>query len=174
MRRVSIIETNLEFSSPLKPRQPTRYFVIHHIGKIPARLSADKIDAEMINEWHKERGWAGIGYHYAIRTDGGIERGRPRWAQGAHDEGENSCTIGICVIGDFSAAASRPTDAQMEALCGLLAELVDLYGLAPIDAGTIVGHRDNEPPETPTECPGDGLYALLPEIRDRVRGLCGY
>lgn len=176
MSRVHVTETNLPFNNPLKPRQPTRYFVIHHVGKIPASLSAEDIDAAVLNDWHKGRGWSGIGYHYAIRTNGEIQRGRPRWAIGAHDGGENACSIGICVIGDFSDPASRPSEAQMEALCALLADLCDIYGLLPDgeDPVTIVGHRDNEPPETPTECPGEGLYSLLPEIRIRTRGLCGF
>lgn len=172
MTRTEIVETRLTFSAPLKARQPTRYFVIHHVGRIPASLRVQDIDAAMIHSWHQARGWSGIGYHYIIRPDGTIERGRPRQMQGAHDEGENSCTIGICVVGNFGALP--PTPLQVDSLCALLADLCDIYGLRPEDQGTIAGHRDNEPLETPTECPGDELYALLPSIRSRVGGLCGY
>ena len=48
----------------------------------------------------------------------------------------------------------------------LLAEI----GLLPDAQETIRGHRDL----VDTTCPGDGLYGLLPAIRERVRGLCGY
>ncbi len=121
----------------------------------------------MVNDWHRDRGWTGMGYHYLVRLDASIERGRPRWALGAHDEGENADSIGICVV-----YAETPSEDQLESLCGLLVDLHDIYGLVPADS-TIKGHRDNEPPETPTECPGDGLYNMLPAIRARVRGLCG-
>ena len=35
------------------------------------------VDAKIIDKWHKERGWSGIGYHYVIKRDGQIELGRP-------------------------------------------------------------------------------------------------
>ena len=56
-------------------------------------------DAETIDRWHKERGWDGIGYHYVINRDGTIEAGRNTWKQGAHCKGQNTKSIGICLIG---------------------------------------------------------------------------
>jgi hypothetical protein len=47
--------------------------------------------AEQIHGWHLGNGWAGIGYHYVIRKDGTIERGRPEWAIGSHAYGFESC-----------------------------------------------------------------------------------
>ena len=169
MSRVDVVETRLTFKSPLKPRQATRRFTLHWPGRLPADFNLDHLNAEMVHDWHLARKWSGIGYHYIIRTDGTIERGRPRWALGAHDEGENADSIGICVVYQES-----PTAATLDALAALLAELADIYGLLPDEAGTVGGHRDNEPPETPTECPGDVLYAMLPEIRRRAREALGY
>jgi len=169
MSRCTIVETNLEFKTPLKPRQKTRRFTLHWQGLLPAGFDLAKLGAVMIHGWHLVRGWAGIGYHYVIKADATIERGRPRWALGAHDEGENADSMGICVV-----YQEKPTDAQIEALAALLADLADIYGQFPDEPGTVDGHRDNEPPETPTECPGDVLYAMLPEIRRRARAALGY
>ena len=48
-----------------------------------------------------KNGWAGIGYHFVIRKDGTIERGRPLSVVGAHAQGDNLHTIGICMAGNF-------------------------------------------------------------------------
>ena len=169
MSRCHVTETHLEFKTALKPRQKTRRFTLHWQGPLPASFDLSRMDAAMIHGWHLERGWAGIGYHYVIKSDATIERGRPRWALGAHDEGENADSMGICVF-----YREKPTGAQIEALADLLADLSDIYGQIPDAPGTIDGHRDNEPPETPTECPGDALYSMLPEIRRRARESLGY
>ena len=175
MSRSTIIETHLAFKTALKPRQKTRRFTLHWPGRLPAGFDLSRLDAEMCHGWHLERGWSGIGYHFVIKADASIERGRPRWALGAHDEGENADSIGICVV-----YQEKPTAAQLEALAALLADLCDIYGQFPDlkdpDTGkdTVDGHRDNEPPETPTECPGDVLYGMLPEIRRAARAALGY
>ena len=44
-------------------------------------------------------GWDDIGYHYVVRRDGRVERGRDINAIGAHVKGYNSVSIGICLIG---------------------------------------------------------------------------
>lgn len=57
--------------------------------------------AEDIHRWHKERSkpFDGIGYHYVIRVDGVLDRGRPKFWKGAHTFGHNDNSIGICMIG---------------------------------------------------------------------------
>lgn len=57
------------------------------------------IGAEDIDRWHRGRGWLSIGYHFVIRRDGTVEPGRPPHVQGAHVQGHNDCSIGICMIG---------------------------------------------------------------------------
>lgn len=76
-------------------------------------------DAALIDKWHKEKGWRGIGYHYVIlngmpeakkpnpKLDGLIQTGRvldnDLWIDGnevgAHALGYNENSIGICLIG---------------------------------------------------------------------------
>ena len=57
------------------------------------------INAATINEWHLEKGWSGIGYHFFIKRDGQIELGRPLETSGAHTKGNNRNSIGICYNG---------------------------------------------------------------------------
>ena len=51
-----------------------------------------------IHQWHKEKGWDGIGYHYVIETHK-VSVGRPEYWQGAHAYGHNDNSLGICLIG---------------------------------------------------------------------------
>ena len=101
------------------------------------------IGAKEIDAWHRGRGWKGIGYHYVIRRDGTIEKGRPEEVPGAHVSGHNQHSIGICYAGGKS-ADGRPednrTEAQKESLRELVAELLERYPDA-----RIVGHHDLNP-----------------------------
>lgn len=92
--------------------------------------------AAVIDEWHKERGWSGIGYHFVIcngsltkgeydpELDGLVQYGRGIERAGAHVKGHNSHSIGICLIG-----VRHFTGPQLQALSTLLCELMDRYGL---------------------------------------------
>lgn len=152
---VTVKETNLRFG-PLSNRGETSLIVIHHVGEIDRDVSAAEI-----HQWHQNQGWSGIGYHYVIRKDGTVERGRPRITIGAHAEGYNSRSIGINVVGDFEQA--QPKDAQIESAAQLIAELADIYGLTPTPE-TVVGHRDL----MATTCPGENLYNILQPIRGKA------
>jgi len=59
-------------------------------------------DAEMIRQWHLERGFKDIGYHFVIRPDGEIEVGRMMNHVGAHCAKHNTKSIGTCLIGKES------------------------------------------------------------------------
>lgn len=61
--------------------------------------------AEDIDRWHKAQGFACIGYHFVVRTDGRIEMGRSIERVGAHCKGHNGTSIGVCYVG-----VSRETD----------------------------------------------------------------
>lgn len=156
MQRAKIIETNLRFGW-LDTRKKTNMIVIHHTGN-PVD---DDLPAEEIHASHKAQGWSGIGYHYVIRKNGSIERGRPHWTIGAHAYGENSHTIGIHVCGNFEIA--KPTAKQIEALSMLIGTICYEYQL-PIDAAHVVGHRDL----MATACPGENLYNILQTIRGKA------
>lgn len=158
MQRVNIKKVNLAYYyGALKPRTITDMVVVHHTGN----PTDDDLSAKEINASHQAQGWACIGYHYVIRKDGTVEAGRPHWTVGAHAYGENKHTIGIHVCGNFEEA--EPTDAQIESLAMLLANVCHDYGL-PIDEDHVVGHRDL----MATACPGANLYAMLPDVRGKA------
>ncbi len=146
---VDIKETNLSFNS-LSERSYTDMIVLHHTGENDIDASAGQI-----HQWHLNNpGWAGIGYHYVIRKDGTIERGRPEWAIGSHAYGENSHTIGIHLSGDFQQA--EPTSQQIEKCAMLVADICERYGI-PMDYEHIVGHGEL----MATSCPGKNLQKLI-------------
>lgn len=68
-------------------------------------------DAKMIRQWHLNRGFNDVGYHFIIREDGEIEIGRTLDVIGAHCKGHNSTSVGTCLIGKDSFS-----EAQFKAL----------------------------------------------------------
>lgn len=79
-------------------------------------------NVEIINRWHKERGFNEIGYHFVILPDGTIEQGRTLEKIGAHAKGHNHDSIGTCLIG-----VNHFTDAQFIALRMLHRKLRVMY-----------------------------------------------
>ena len=148
---VRVRETYLRFRA-LENRTATDVIILHHIGNTNADVSA-----ATVHRWHLANGWAGIGYHYLIRKDGTIERGRPRDTVGAHCYGENEHSIGVNIVGNFEEA--WPTDAQIDAAERLVTRLCMLYGIQPGE-DTIKGHRDFNR----TACPGQHFYDMLPDV----------
>lgn len=84
--------------------------------------------ASDIDRWHKERGWTKIGYHWVIDIDGFIEAGRHPDEVGAHAEGHNRFSLGICLIG-----TNKFTQAQWESLALLVHRLAGEFPLAKIE-----------------------------------------
>lgn len=129
------------------------------------------VDAADIDQWHKNRGWAMIGYHRVIRLDGSVEQGRPYTRRGAHVRGNNTNTIGICMVGGLDEngkVEDNFTEAQYHAL---LAEIINLREMFP-NINAVKGHRDFSP-----DLNGDGLITpnewikLCPcfEVADKLR-----
>ena len=102
---------------------------------------------EQIRQQHKAQGWSDIGYHILVTLDGQAHLGRDMDISGAHAEGHNSHSIGVCYVGglenrpgvaykDLKAKDTR-TEAQKATLMTLLMDLRKLYPKA-----RIIGHRD--------------------------------
>lgn len=116
------------------------------VSKIIVHCSAtregdDSINAEVIDRWHKARGWKGIGYHFVILLDGKIETGRMINKCGAHTKGYNCSSIGICYIGGVEKNGKTPKDTrtpeQIASMLELLRVLRKMYPDAKIHS-----HRD--------------------------------
>lgn len=93
-----------------------------------------------IRNWHLQRGFNDIGYHFVINLDGNVETGRPVRLAGAHCLNHNRRSIGVCYVGGLD-SDGRPADtrtpAQSAALLSLLRRLRRHFPQA-----TIHGHRD--------------------------------
>lgn len=132
---VNIIETNLSFKSMSNRKRTTR-IILHH-------AAATECSAEDIQSWHLARGWAGAGYHFLVRKDGNIYRLRPENKVGAHAQGSNSDSLGVCFEGDFMMETMGET--QRKAGAELVSYLKSKYGISKVQK-----HKD----VCSTDCPG--------------------
>lgn len=108
---------------------------------IHCSASPDSLDFTVrdINAWHKERGFmspSGIscGYHYVIRRNGIVERGRPDHETGAHVRGHNKNSLGICLIG-----TKEFTPKQIKSLYAITRGLMNQYS---VDIDQVLGHKE--------------------------------
>tara|TARA_Y100001972_G_scaffold108362_1_gene138322 strand:- start:527 stop:1981 length:1455 start_codon:yes stop_codon:yes gene_type:complete len=71
-----------------------------------ASFKNQNLTAEDIHEWHLDKGYTGIGYHYIIQRDGKLQRGRPLNLIGdhAHEFNHNQYSIGIAFVGGYNCA----------------------------------------------------------------------
>ena len=155
MIKPKIIDYGLIFRS-LLDRYSTDKIIVHHTGN----QVDDDLSAEELHNSHLAKGWSGVGYHFIIRKNGAIERGRPEWAWGAHAEQYNPYTLAVHLCGNFE--IGEPTNEQIESTAYLIGYLCEEYGL-PCTAEYVVGHRDL----MPTACPGENLYKILQIIRGK-------
>lgn len=125
--------------------RPTTDAIFVHCAATKAGMD---IGAREIRQWHKEKGWLDIGYHFVIRRDGTLETGRPIDAVGSHVQGWNERSIGICLVGgidDSGKFKANFTPIQMSTLKNLLAEMKLEYPQADIKA-----HHDVAPKACPS------------------------
>lgn len=66
------------------------------------------IGSEEINDYHLQLGMNGIGYHYVIRRDGSLQRGRPVHLEGEHTPTLDATSIGIVFVGGINAPVGTP------------------------------------------------------------------
>ena len=115
----------------------------HLILHCAATPEGKSFTANDIDKMHKQRGFKKIGYHYVIKLDGTIEKGRNETETGAHCVGHNSKSIGICYIGGVAKDGKTPkdtrTDKQKAALFELVNDLMKKYKLTLND---VHGHYE--------------------------------
>lgn len=109
------------------------------INKIIVHCSATPegrdVSTETIRQWHLERGWSDIGYHYVVELDGTVVEGRPEQRIGAHVRGLNRNSIGICYVGGLDVAMSPKdtrTQEQLDSLEKLIEDLLVKYPKASL------------------------------------------
>ena len=132
---MNIIEKTYTLNGTLTKRTKTDTIILHH--------RAGNGDVESIDRTHKGNGWTCIGYHFYVRKDGSIYRGRQEDTVGAHAYGSNSTSIGICAEGNFETDIMG--DAQKQAIIELVNCLKNKYGITKV-----IRHKD----VNATACPG--------------------
>jgi N-acetyl-anhydromuramyl-L-alanine amidase AmpD len=118
--------------------------------------------------------WIDTGQHFTISRGAFITEGRhgslsgllsgTQHVEGAHCTSQNTVAIGIENEGTYTTV--DPSSAQYGALLDLITFICTQYGLRPYQ---IYGHRDFNN----TECPGDRLYAMIPQLRRDVASRIG-
>lgn len=112
--------------------------IVHH--------RAGNGDVQSIHQQHLNQGWWGIGYHYYIRKDGSVWRGRPEECVGSHagsTNGYNTHSIGICFEGNFETEAM--SKAQVNVGRELIADIKARHQIKQV-----LRHKD----VAATACPG--------------------
>lgn len=122
--------------SLIKSKRNIKEIIVHCTATPEGR----PVTIKEITNWHKQRGFSTIGYHYVVMLDGSVQNGRDVNVSGAHCTNHNSISIGVCYVGgcdkNMNAKDTR-TDAQKRALLDLLKRLRTMYPTAKI-----YGHRD--------------------------------
>jgi len=108
------------------------------------------IGSEEINAIHLANGLAGIGYHYVIRRDGSLQRGRPVNIQGEHavTNNHNERSIAVVFVGGINAPSETPnlldftsvqslTRSQFNTFDHICRSFYNVFA-----GGQVVGHQD--------------------------------
>lgn len=157
--------------------RPTMVIVHHTAGSNTTNYTqswAYQMSRGIQNYHMDSNGWIDAGQQFTISRGGYIMEGRNRSIEaltsgtkhvvGAHVSGQNNVAIGIENEGTYITAS--PTAALWTSLVNTVAYMCQQYSIAP---ARIFGHRDYNN----TQCPGDRLYAMLPQLRDEVAAKLG-
>ena len=150
-------------------RHRWRFIVVHNSGTRQG-------NARIFDYYHRyvRKMPNGLAYHFVIGNgtssgNGQIEIGG-RWIkqlQGGHVHSDylNNIALGICLVGDFN--RDLPTKEQLEALDELIRYLRIRVGKIDGKPAIVKAHREINPPQWPTDCPGDRFpYRWLHERFD--------
>lgn len=168
------------------------FVVVHHTaGSNNYTAAQSAAIVRGIEIYHVEgNGWDDIGYNLLVDKYGQVFEGRyggvDRPVIGAHAQGFNTGSVGVAVIGDYT--STQLPAAAKTALEQVLAWRLDLAHVDPLSTfqrlsggnprfpkgvavflRAIAGHRDTGY----TDCPGNALYAELPQIAKDVVALGG-
>jgi N-acetylmuramoyl-L-alanine amidase len=162
---------------------------VHHTVSLNDYTPAEAPQVVLaICRYHRNsNGWNDIGYNALVDRFGTIYEGRAggldQAVVGAQAQGFNSQTAGVAHIGDNSSVAATPE--ALSSIADYIRWKLTVHGQplsGPVTvtsaggsasrypAGTrvtlerVIGHRDTGK----TACPGDALYAQLPDIRALV------
>ena len=167
---------------------------VHHTVNANDYTAAESAGIVLgIAKYHRNyNGWSDIGYNFLVDQYGQIFEGRAggidKAIVGAQAQGFNSVSTGVASLGTFTDVPLAV--AGIDALGRIIGWKLGLHGVpaagavtvtslggasnrfkvgTPVTLQRVSGHRDG----CATTCPGDGLYAQLPDIRARAAGAAG-
>jgi hypothetical protein len=136
-------------------------------------------DVPQIRSWHTMppphgRGFSDIGYHWVVLNgqitpkvpyqtgmDGVIQAGRPENVVGAHCEGHNAHSLGVCLVG-----IDKFTGNQMEKLLVFLLHYCAVKGL---EASDVIGHYETDTGKAQGKtCPNFDMVPFRKELAARI------
>ena len=171
---MKINEVSYKWNGALSKRRSTSRIILHH-------AAATKCTAQQIHSWHLTNGWVGIGYHFLVRKDGSIYRGRPENTVGAHAGNNNYDSIGICFEGNFM--TETMPEVQKRAGQELVQCLKDKYGISKVQKHSDVNATgcpgthfpfkevsEGVATDKPTESTAGGFTAVFPQLAKGDRG----
>jgi hypothetical protein len=163
-----------------------KHIIVHHAAGSNINTNYTDVVRNIYTFHTGTNGWNDVGYNFLIAQDGTIYEGRDGQnimdgdnVLGAHFCGQNTGTMGICLLGDYMTA--QPNDKTLESLSRLIAWKMKKETLQPLEKGlhttsgkilnNISAHRDGT---CSTDCPGDNLYVKLEQIRQKTLQSCDF
>ncbi|MGQ9840353.1 MAG: N-acetylmuramoyl-L-alanine amidase [Anaerolineae bacterium] len=155
------------------PRHPTlkydrrtldkiTHIAIHHTAA-PANVTPERIA-----QYHVDKDWPGMGYHFYVTPDGTIYQTNELETISYHVYQQNHYSVGITIAGNFINGAV-PTPRQIEQVGHLVAWLMQKLN---IPLKNVLGHK--EFPQNVTTCPGSDWITgqnWKAQILDRVKAV---
>jgi hypothetical protein len=149
------------------------HLIVHHSAGVNEASDWAAVVRSIWNGHVNGNGWDDIGYNWLIDPKGVLYEGRGDNVRGAHFCGNNTGTMGVCVMGNYTSI--QPSPSARDRLTELLSwksceEDLDpldfsFHGSSGLNLFHISGHRDG----CSTACPGDAFYPTFDDLRDEVQ-----
>ncbi len=160
---------------PLDPTpvsNKAEFIIIHHTAGGNDAPDYDAVVRSYYRFHVETRGWDDIGYNYLISPEGVIYEGRGSELLGAHFCAQNTGTLGVGLIGDYSSVipsteileSAIDLSAYMSCLLNIEIPSMSFHSSSQMVLDHLSGHRDG----CNTACPGDMLYSRLPDLRNEI------
>lgn len=154
------------------PTTPT-HLIVHHSAGANTSTNWDGVVLAIWNQHVNTNGWSDVGYNWLIAPNGQLYEGRQNSSTqdvtGAHFCGFNGRTMGVCMLGTYTAANITPEARQtlIHTLAWKACQLnIDLTGTSVhINSGLLLNHVSGHRQGCATECPGTTLFADLTAIQ---------
>jgi N-acetylmuramoyl-L-alanine amidase len=160
--------SNTVFSKVNKTKESAEFSYINSYEELLSELAAIKreittiilhwsdtesnkhLTANDIDDMQRAMGAEKIGYHYVIRRDGTLQRGRSPEEQGDHTQRGNARTLAVVMVGGYNCPTGTVNPAQYQGADSLtpaqyttLETLLEVY-YTYYPGGQVLGHNDLE------------------------------